>query len=224
MKLKSFHDETISFRLLFWLILGLLVFTPLLPSGGILHIVMNLFYTIVFFVVVRMLSRNPIYAILAGISGIVLVVTLWIQFLYSHEVVLIVGRIGGAIFFSLTVASLLQYITESETVTRNVLFSAMVAYLMLGILFSFIYNCIFILEPASFELPAAMATQMWVFIYFSFVTLTTLGYGDISPLTELSGAVAIVEAIIGQFYLVVVVAWLVGMHVARKTGNSSKED
>ena len=55
------------------------------------------------------------------------------------------------------------------------------------------------------------------FEYFSFVTITTLGYGDITPLTNRASALALIEALIGQIYLVVLVAWLVGMYVSRKS-------
>jgi len=55
------------------------------------------------------------------------------------------------------------------------------------------------------------------FIYYSFVTITTLGYGDITPATELARAFSILEAVVGQLYLVVVVARLVGMHVSSKS-------
>ncbi len=53
------------------------------------------------------------------------------------------------------------------------------------------------------------------FIYFSFVTLTTLGYGDITPVTRLARNLCTLEAVIGQLYLVVQVAWLVGVHVSQ---------
>ena len=60
------------------------------------------------------------------------------------------------------------------------------------------------------------------FLYCSFVTLTTLGYGDITPLTKMARTFSVLEAVIGQLYLVVVLAWLVGMYVARKSGNPSE--
>ena len=55
------------------------------------------------------------------------------------------------------------------------------------------------------------------FEYLSFVTITTLGYGDITPLTDKASALVIIEAVVGQIYLVVLVAWLVGMHVSQKS-------
>jgi hypothetical protein len=55
------------------------------------------------------------------------------------------------------------------------------------------------------------------FEYLSFVTITTLGYGDITPITDKASALVIIEAVVGQIYLVVLVAWLVGMHVSQKS-------
>ena len=60
-----------------------------------------------------------------------------------------------------------------------------------------------------------MADQRTHLLYFSFVTLTTLGYGDITPLTPVSGNFAILEATVGQLYLTVLVARLVGMHISQ---------
>ena len=56
-----------------------------------------------------------------------------------------------------------------------------------------------------------------VFQYYSFVTITTLGYGDITPVTEVAKTFSPLEAVVGQLYLVVVVAWLVGMHVSKRS-------
>jgi voltage-gated potassium channel Kch len=54
------------------------------------------------------------------------------------------------------------------------------------------------------------------FEYFSFMTITTLGYGDITPITDKATALALIEAVVGQVYMVVLVAWLVGMHVSQR--------
>lgn len=59
------------------------------------------------------------------------------------------------------------------------------------------------------------------FIYYSFITITTLGYGDITPLTDVARSFAITEAVIGQIYLVLLVARLVGIHIAQSTSKES---
>jgi hypothetical protein len=60
-----------------------------------------------------------------------------------------------------------------------------------------------------------------LFEYYSFVTLTTLGYGDITPLTKVAKAFSALEAVIGQLYLVVVIAPFVGMYVSKRSSNSN---
>ncbi|MCP4628580.1 MAG: two pore domain potassium channel family protein [bacterium] len=62
-----------------------------------------------------------------------------------------------------------------------------------------------------------ISPNVYRYLYFSYVTLTTLGFGDVAPLTNKAGSLVILEAIIGQIYLVVIVAWLVGMHVSRRS-------
>ena len=72
--------------------------------------------------------------------------------------------------------------------------------------------------PGSFSFPdAAVRNETVRFQYLSFVTITTLGYGDITPVTNKASALTLLEAVIGQIYMVVLVAWLVGMHVSRKS-------
>ena len=84
----------------------------------------------------------------------------------------------------------------------------------------FIYTFLESVDPASFNINHSPGRgDLLVFQYCSFVTITTLGSGDITPVTEVAKAFSALEAIFGQFYLVVVVAWLVWMHVSRRTSS-----
>jgi voltage-gated potassium channel len=85
-------------------------------------------------------------------------------------------------------------------------------------MWSFVYVLLDLINSASFNvgLSPGQSYQMR-FIYYSFVTITTLGYGDITPATDLASSFSILEAVVGQLYLVVVVARLVGMHVSSKS-------
>ena len=103
----------------------------------------------------------------------------------------------------------------------NTLLTAMVVYLLVAQLWALVYTFLDLIDPASFNLPQGQSDFL-LFEYYSFVTLTTLGYGDITPLTKVAKTFSVLEAVVGQLYLVVVVAWFVGMHVSRKSSNSNK--
>jgi len=101
---------------------------------------------------------------------------------------------------------------------RNGILGAVCVYLLLGVLWSLLYGLIDTMTPGSFNgveqnLAAGQYNDM---LYFSFVTLTTLGYGDISPASELAKVFVYIEAIVGQFYLAVLVAGLVGSYLSEK--------
>jgi hypothetical protein len=117
---------------------------------------------------------------------------------------------------------ILSHIIRVKNVTADVIFGAIVAYLLMAIMWGFIYSVVEDLHPGSFSIPEGpIKDSRFLLTYFIFVTITTLGYGDITPLTAVACSLSILESIIGQIYLVVMVAWLVGMFVSQSmVGNS----
>ncbi len=96
-------------------------------------------------------------------------------------------------------------------VTLHTMFGVLCIYLLLGILFAFVYGIIGVLSSAPFfaqQHDAAETTKN--FLYFSFVTITTVGYGDLTAASNIGRSFAIAEALTGQIYLVTVVAGIVG--------------
>ncbi len=80
---------------------------------------------------------------------------------------------------------------------------------------AFVFSVLECIHPGSFSIgEGQIGVGLLLFIYYSFVTITTLGYGDITPLTAPANSISLLEAVIGQIYLVVLVARLVGMHIA----------
>jgi len=113
---------------------------------------------------------------------------------------------------------LLQRIVDHPVVTSGTISAALVVYLLLGVIWFQAFVLVEHLAPGSFYGistgdPAVVRGELF---YYSFVTLTTLGYGDIGPLSDRSRSLALTEAIIGQLYLVVLVAALVGMHLTQR--------
>jgi hypothetical protein len=123
--------------------------------------------------------------------------------------------IAGILFIALVIASILGVMLKTEMINREIIYQAILLYLLAALLWAFLYTLLELVDPASFNVDLdQLQSHLLVFQYYSFVTITTLGYGDITPVTEVAKAFSVLEAVVGQLYLVVVVAWLVGMHVS----------
>lgn len=123
------------------------------------------------------------------------------------------------------VAMILRYVLTSDVVTVDTIFGAIVAYFLIAFAFSSIYQALSVVEPGSFSIPinaelAGRNTRNMEFGYFSFVTIATLGYGDIVPRLPAARVLATMEAAIGQFYMAVIVAWLVSAHAGHRSEGS----
>lgn len=137
----------------------------------------------------------------------------------------IVGAVLGILFLGFVLFSILSFIFNQDIITQEVISASVSVYLLLGIAWAMIYGLLEKIHPGSFHFSDALAenTKM-IFSYYSFVTLTTLGYGDISPLTDKAATLSVVEAIIGQLYLTVLIARLIGLHISQSTRHRGKED
>jgi Ion channel len=108
----------------------------------------------------------------------------------------------------------LRFVMRAVTVDAEHLYAALSAYLLTGIFFGIFYWVLEHVEPGTFAAPAEFSRMSA--IYFSFVTLATLGYGDIVPRTDVARGLAIVEGVGGQLFLAVMVARLVSLYARGK--------
>lgn len=132
----------------------------------------------------------------------------------------ILDIIFSTLFLLCCVLATLIYIFRSEQVTLDTIFAAVMTFLLLAFIYSLFYQFILALSPHAFKLPSAVPPHPYRFfqndmIYFSLVTITTLGYGDIVPVTPVARMISVVEAITGHFYVAILVAWLVGMFISQ---------
>jgi uncharacterized Tic20 family protein len=117
-------------------------------------------------------------------------------------------------------AGMLAFVRRQRTLAIDSIFATVAGYLLLALLFTQIYLCLITWDPASFSLPvdaAGRPAHQWQadLTYFSLVTLATVGYGDVLPVTNTARMLAMFQAVVGQFYVAVVVALFVGMYSAQ---------
>ena len=206
------------FFILLVLILFTIVLTPFLDQFIETRILMDFFLTTIFIFIIFAIRSKRHHVIVASILALPLIVSTWSFYFFEFTHIGLLTRIFSALFFGYAVIIILQTIVRSTEITREIIFAAVVAYLLIALMWAFLYMILELVIPGSFSIPESSIRQETMrFEYFSFITITTLGYGDITPLSDRASALALLEALIGQIYLVVLVAWLVGMHVSRRT-------
>ena len=131
------------------------------------------------------------------------------------------------LFFILMAIVILSTIMKAKKVTTETIYASICVYLLLGIIWTMFFSAIEIIEPGSFLSGGSPVVDLYgdplqrnvfaKFIYYSFVTLTTLGYGDIVPVSPQARALSSLEAVVGQLFIAILIARLVGMHIVHET-------
>lgn len=126
----------------------------------------------------------------------------------------VIAFLALVIFQAILIFALMEFIFTTRSVTLDVLYAAITVYLLLGNTFAALYGAMERIQPGSFIVSKAPeAVVSWAqFMYFSFATLTTLGFGDIVPLTPWSESLVVFEAVVGVLYLTVMMSRLVGLY------------
>ncbi len=205
-------------RFLFLLIsiLCLLVLAPIFEGFIGIRILMNIFTTVVLVSGVYAVSRKMYVTITAALLALPMITSIWTNYFVDVPYFLLVGDCFGVLFLAFTVIIILSFIFREREVTVNVIYSSIVVYLLIAIMWAFVFSVLESIHPGSFKIGKdQIENGRSLYIYYSFVTITTLGYGDITPITSMANSFSFLEAVIGQIYLVVLVARLVGMHIAQ---------
>jgi hypothetical protein len=161
------------------------------------------------------------------LAGGLIIVLLTLGGLVSHHGLALAQIIAQIIFLSYMIGVVVRSVFRAADITGDILCGAVCIYLLFGVLSGFVFVLIEYLLPGSFLIsnwqanPAEQQSSFlhdpgWL-IYFSFVTLTTVGYGDVLPGNAIARSAAVLVAIVGQILLVVQIARLVGLHVAQGT-------
>lgn len=207
-------------RVALWASLGLLMARPLVGSMALsLSVDLGLIATLI--LVVRRLVRSRAVFF---VCGVLLLMTLlsrslreWNQGLDDNVFLTALGMsatLTSAVFSVLVLGLLLNYAVRAPMVTENTVLAAINAYILIGVVFSFVYLILYERSPSAFTLDLTQGSPEVQLRYFSMVTLTTVGYGDIVPRGTEVRAVAATEALVGQIYLAAIVARIVGIQGA----------
>jgi hypothetical protein len=167
--------------------------------------------------------RVSLAASVLGLAALALRGAIYIS---DNHVLLLIGEGVGALFFAFIAVTVLAAVLRDQIVTGDTISGALCVYFLMGIMWTFLFMLVEAVHPGSFRLGegGTIATPpdhlhsapLPLFLYFSLVTLSTVGFGDIVPLSGPARGLAALEGIIGQFYMAVLVARLVGLHIVHR--------
>lgn len=205
-----------GFRTLLFFLLIYIFGSPFLSPYPSLAVFAHASLSVALFFSVYAVQKQQNYRSFA----IVLLLPLLILYWLSIYDIISFSRLGSyilfALYFGLLVFSFASQIVRSRRITLHIIHATLCLYLVIGLFWGTLYTLLNELSPGSYAgalLENNADIHLTTFNYFSLVTLTTLGYGDITPQTPGAGALCQLEAITGQFYTAVVIAWLVGNFV-----------
>jgi hypothetical protein len=141
----------------------------------------------------------------------------WLAYFAPNRLIVQIGMVCALVYLAYVAVIILTHIMRQRDISRDLVVGSLCVYLLLGLSWAFAFGLLEDLRPGSFHWPAAERVHPFFdMIYYSLVTLTTVGYGDITPLSAVARSLSMVEAVIGQFYLTVLVARLVGLRITQQ--------
>jgi len=205
-----------GFRNLLFFLLMYLFGSPFLAPYPSMSLIAHASLTLTLFFSVYAVQKQQNYRTLAMVLLVPVVVLYWLGIYKIIPFTLLAAYVLLSVYFALLTASFVVQISRFKRVTINLIYATLCLYLIIGLFWGSLYALLHELNPGAYGgslLENNPDSLLSIFNYFSIVTLTTLGYGDITPQTLGAGALCQLEAIIGQFFTAVVVAWLVGQFI-----------
>ena len=205
---------TWKFRPLVVAVLLLLLLYPYVEEHGLS---LKALSSIVLLAGIYAVSRNKRFLLIACMIGLPTLISDVASFMTAHPFAEIVSRGGTVLFMGFTTAIILWHtLAEEAAITLDTLYGAVCVYLLSGLTWAALYTLIEEVQPGSFYISTAQNPDQVVnwsdLLYFSFATLTTLGYGDITPITSVARSPALLEAVFGVLYSAILIARFVGLY------------
>ena len=197
---------------------GLILF----PSFSVLledesHWVFRVCYSITVFCSMYIITNRIRDFVIGAILGLATLLLFWGDIaIYQMARSSILSQVVSLAFFWYVGVHLTRGLIHQKEITINVIFGATVGYMLIGVLFGQIYGILESFMPGSFvNVNEHIELSEYGFTYFSFITLTTVGYGDVVPFTDPARSVTIIAALCGQMYMTVLIAILIGKFLSQ---------
>jgi voltage-gated potassium channel len=163
-------------------------------------------------------DQSPVNFLPELLLGLLAVAMTWLHLtdIHSHDLQLYT-MLTYAAYFSYSIFILIRKITASKEVTSNIIYASVNVYIISGVLGAVLATLNELIIPGSFHFDTPSTSfRLDNFIYYSFITLTTVGYGDVLPVKPLAKMLSVCLVLFGQIYLTIIVTILVGKYMSRR--------
>jgi hypothetical protein len=210
----AFQRVSLSSHLVFLIVLAVFIIaTPFVGTLPRAELINSGLLTLVLasgLLVIQARRGTLVLATLLAVPGLV---ARWINYYQPELMPAFVHLVFGMLFLALVAVLFLRFILRAPRVTAQVLEAGISTYLVFGLLWTLAYVLVGRLTPEAFTFSApGQSMNAANAVYYSFVTLTTMGYGDILPVSRAARMLAVSEATTGVLYMSVLIARLVGMY------------
>ena len=195
------------------------ILIPLFRYNHAIRISTNIFWLLFLYAGIVTLAKNRTHAWLLSVIPAVFIVVHWFEGFHDHHLLRYTDFILSILIFILLISLVLVKVFEKGPMTIHRIVGAVVVFMLIGNFFAVMYQFIYMEVPGSFILSIQdpdRNTIQSTFIYFSFTSLTTTGYGDILPLRPFVRNLVVIEQLIGVLYPVVLIGKLVSFQIVLK--------
>jgi hypothetical protein len=203
---------------------GLLILFPFVEPLQAGELIISILFTIVLISAVLAIPGRGGVFLIAALLAVPTLGGRWINHYRPDLLPPEVFLISGIFFVLFVIVNLLRFVLSTPSVNGEVLCASISAYLLLGLLWTLGYWLVAELIPGAFAFssssPADASMKGFDAFYFSFITLCTVGYGDITPVSKVARMLAALEATTGLLYVAVLIARLVALQAAPKSHDS----
>lgn len=201
--------------IIFAIMLVLLVNPFIRPLGLIGHLFSTLCLSMIPLASAYALTADRKKAIIVLFIAAPFVILDGLNVFFTNHLLMVGAFSFGTILYFYIVVLLVTNLLSIRVITADLIFCAISIYLLIGIMWAGIYSVLEVIAPGSFSDNTDL-------LYFSFVTLTTVGFGDVAPLSVLTRRLAVFEAAMGSIYMAVIIAMIVGRYMSMQVEQTSE--
>jgi hypothetical protein len=214
-KLLAYLDEH-EYFLLIASHVTMLIFYPFVIDSPHALLWMHVLISLILITWLYAANTHERFVIRTVLLWVIAFILTWANFLYTDTILItLMLNIVGLLFFCIILYNLIIDLHTMESINQHMIFGAVAGYLILWLIGAFVFALIEMTTPGSFTGFVWTAIGFPDFVYYSYVSMTTLGYGDIIPVGYHAQSRSVLFTIAGQMYLAILIGMLVGKYVRK---------